>query len=1124
MNLEEEAPSPEDYILPYTDLSCLDDIFILKHSAEHIETDARLFFELQPSSIHINAASFTHPSPHTDFREVTVIRRLNTLVLTCACETPRVKMCKHQAQVLYNISRRPELRIFFDEQLRHQKMLLMARDYGLEKEPYLDRFFDISYLNKSISITPKTRELLAVTTESTQTLKAALLPAQQQVLPATTGNTDRQVPVIIFSEHKYYKQYKVMLYNAVLTGTGKVRSLLQLIDPSGKIWEAQDPQVIKFYSALSKFQHSYEEQYEDATITGLKALIKNPLDLPAFLHDPEVSGNLNSTSLVPVNFDTLNLDLQLSIDLRNDFYELSGQLSINESSYPLQTLRLQHYYFIHYHNTLHLVDNIAFLKVIDFLRKNNNKVIVHASRFELLRQEVLTPLEHKVSINYSYLKPASKAQLEEFSIAETNQLILYLSDSLDHVLITPVIKYGPIEVPVLSRLKIYAHDQNGTEFVVERNTALEARFMGILLLQCPAFNDQLHGDYFYLPKATFLDEGWFLDAFETWRQHDITVLGFNELKDNRKNPYRASVSVAVNSGLDWFETSIAVQYGPQKASLKHLHKAIRSKSRFVQLDDGTLGLLPAEWLDRMAGWFQAGTVEEELVLIPKISFNIIQELFEQDVLGKELKAELNHYQKAFSGNHQVEPVAVPPALNGVLRDYQHEGLNWLCFLDRFHFGACLADDMGLGKTLQIIAFILCQRSKSAHNTNLVIVPTTLIFNWQAELQKFAPSIKVLTIYGADRIKNSKTFDDYEVILTSYGTLLSDIRLWKQYRFNYIILDESQNIKNPESQRYKAVKLLQSRNRIILTGTPIENNTYDLYAQLSFACPGLLGSKQHFKEQYAIPIDKFKLTQKARELQQKISPFILRRTKKQVAKELPEKTEMILYCEMSEEQQQVYDYYRKEYRDFLLSKQDDELMKYSMHVLKGLTLLRQICDSPALLKDKLVTGSASSKMDTLMEEIESKAGQHKILIFSQFVSMLDLIRTQLDARNINYQYLTGQTKNREEQVAAFQGNSEVRVFLISLKAGGTGLNLTEADYVYIVDPWWNPAVENQAIDRCYRIGQQKKVVAVRLICPGTIEEKILKLQETKKELVGDLVKTDGAFLKRLDKADLVALFS
>jgi SNF2 family DNA or RNA helicase len=294
--------------------------------------------------------------------------------------------------------------------------------------------------------------------------------------------------------------------------------------------------------------------------------------------------------------------------------------------------------------------------------------------------------------------------------------------------------------------------------------------------------------------------------------------------------------------------------------------------------------------------------------------------------------------------------------------------------------------------------------------------------------------------------------------------------------------------------------------------------------LSFACPGLLGSKQYFKDVYSNPIDTFKVSKRTRELQQKIKPFLLRRTKQQVAQELPTKTEMILYCEMEAEQRSIYDAHEKEFREYISATTNDELKKTPMNVLKGLTRLRQICNAPSLMQSDNITETASAKLKVLIEEISGKSKQHKILVFSQFVSMLDLIKKELSERKISFQYLTGQTRNRASAIDSFQNDDDVRVFLISLKAGGTGLNLTQADYVYLVDPWWNPAVENQAIDRVHRIGQDKHVIAVRLICPNTVEDKILKLQQSKRTLTDDLIKTEGNTGLGFKKEELLGLLN
>jgi SNF2 family DNA or RNA helicase len=510
-----------------------------------------------------------------------------------------------------------------------------------------------------------------------------------------------------------------------------------------------------------------------------------------------------------------------------------------------------------------------------------------------------------------------------------------------------------------------------------------------------------------------------------------------------------------------------------------------------------------------------------MITIPKVNYSEVEDLFEKDILSDEVQQEIDLLKEEFSAGYQIPKVKVPKSLNAELRTYQHEGLNWLCFLDKHNFGGCLADDMGLGKTLQIIAFILSQREKYPNQTNLIVMPTSIMFNWEEEIQKFAPSIKIWKHYGSDRNKHTDGFEDYEVILTTYGIMLSDIRFLKKFRFNYIFLDESQAIKNPNSERYKAARLLNARNRIVLTGTPVENNTFDLYGQLSFASPGLLGSKQFFKDTYALPIDKFDYSKRANGLQEKIKPFVLRRTKKQVATELPEKTEMVIYCEMNAEQRRIYETYETEIREFISAKDEDEIQKNSMHVLTGLTKLRQICNSPVLLKEGHAAENAV-KIEVILEQIENKSKEHKILIFSQFVGMLDLIKAELENREIPFEYLTGQSKDRGEKVHNFQSNDDVRVFLISLKAGGVGLNLTEADYVYLIDPWWNPAAENQAIDRAYRIGQNKHVVAVRMICSDTIEEKIMKLQMKKRKLAQDLIQTDASFFGSLSKDDLLEI--
>ena len=1096
--------------------------FILAHCAEKPDTSISHFYDIQPEFIEINSGIFSNPYSKTNFPKVTVQYKESRMVLNCECKTPKRKLCDHQAQVLYNVTERTELRIFFDVSLRNGKIKETATEYGLENETGLNKYFQLRYEDRVLKITPVMENLLRVNEAGNKYLSEQLLPLEQSPLAKHDSNTLSNKTVLVFSQHKYYKHLQVDLYEAETNKAGKLKSLVHTIDPLSLVWRATDLEASKFYTAISAFQNNYSKNLSAADIQALVNIVRNPVSLEVFYHNKDASINILPQSLVPVQLHNPGMDCRLHVRQADNFYELSGQLMMNDKLYPMKKLLIRDGYFIQLSGAFYLMDDLDMIRVINFFSKHHSAIIIHASKFEEFRKNILGKLENKILISYAWVAPANKEQLEETSFDQAIEKIIYLSDAGNQISITPVMRYGEIEIPVLSKKQLYGIDRNGKQFLLERNSEAEIEFTALLLKQHPDFGEQLHMGYFYLTKNDFLEESWFLEAFDVWQKNGVTVFGFDEVNKKRLNPHKAKVNIKVNSGLDWFDTDIDVRFGKQKATLRQLQKSIKHRSKFVQLDDGTQGIIPAEWILKFADYFQMGEVQEDIIRTARINFSGINEMYEPEMLSDAVKKQLELYHSKLHNFESIQPVNVPADLHAQLRTYQHEGLNWLNFLDDFGFGGCLADDMGLGKTIQVIAFMLLLRNKHGHQTHLVAVPTSIIFNWQDEVEKFAPSLKILTLHGNNRVKNNNEFKLYDIILTSYGTLIADIHFLKTFHFNYIFLDESQAIKNPDSQRYKTACMLRSNNKIVLTGTPIENNSFDLFGQFSFACPGLLGNKQYFRDIYSIPIDKFSDSKRAIELQKKIHPFILRRTKRQVATELPDKTEMIIYCEMGTEQRKVYDAYEHEFRNYLLHKREEDLSQDSMNVLQGLTKLRQICDSPVLLKDNVFYGDTSSKIEVLMEQIESKYNQHKVLVFSQFVSMLELIKSKLVQKNIPFELLTGQTKNRGEVVNTFQNDESVRVFLVSLKAGGTGLNLTEADYVYLVDPWWNPAAENQAIDRSYRIGQKKNVVAVRLICPDTIEEKIVKLQASKNELIGDLVKTDKLALKNLSKTDLLAL--
>jgi SNF2 family DNA or RNA helicase len=1110
------APSGREYIIPCS-FSQLNEGMIAQHAADGA---GNVLYKLTPDSLQLNEARFVITS---NLGEVTVeVQQQNhQMQLNCNCGQVENKLCSHQIQALYTLIYQIEYRQFFDNELRRQRLVKLAADYGLEHEAEPDRFFELLYENGKVTAQPRQTALLPVTRMSIAAIRELLLQPEGPKVADTEAELKQ---CLVIKQHKYYKQLILELYDAVFSKEGRVKNPLMPVNALEQVWESEDSSEIKFLTAVARFQNNMDGKVTASGLNSLKAAIANPLNLPCYLHRPEVSDKVVSAALTPVQLSKIENRISLNINQDGQFYSVSGSLKIGDDYHELAQLKVRFGYFIELNNTLYLAKDMPMLGAIQFFNRRGAHVLVHQSRFEQFRAQVLSGLEERTAVTYHHIPEATPQQITQNGFNKTAEKIIYLSDFGRHVMIVPVMRYGEIEIPIRTQKPIHGIDAAGNYFTVRRDTDAELQFTALLLKQHPYFEEQLTDDlqYFYLHKRRFLDENWFLNAFEEWFANDITILGFNELSGNKLNPHKIKIDVKVLSGINWFNTVINARFGKRKVSLKHLHKAIRNKTKFVQLDDGTLGILPKEWVEQFSNYFNAGEIiSDDTLQTAKTNYTAITDWYDDGMLDEEVKQELKTYRKKLAAFDFNQMIAVPPGLKTELRHYQHEGLNWLNFLDDLNFGGCLADDMGLGKTIQIIAFILLQRQKVSCNNNLLVVPTSLIFNWQAEIQRFAPSIKVHTIYGAERIKSAEHLENYELVITSYGTLLADISYLKEHQFNYVFLDESQNIKNPGSQRYKAVRLLQSRNKIAITGTPIENNTFDLFSQLSFACPGLLGSRQYFKDIYSQPIDKFKVSKRTAELQQKIRPFILRRTKDEVATELPEKTEMILYCAMQDEQRKVYDAYEKEFREFISATTQEELPKKSMYVLKGLTRLRQICDSPLLIKGEKLPGKVSAKIDTLMEQIQSKSHQHKILVFSQFVGMLNLIGEELKKQNIHYTILTGSTRNREAVVNDFQENDEVRVFLVSLKAGGAGLNLIAADYVYLMEPWWNPAIENQAIDRIYRIGQKKNVVAVRLICPDTVEEKMMVLQQSKKEL-SDLLISSGNPLGKLSQSDLLSL--
>lgn len=583
---------------------------------------------------------------------------------------------------------------------------------------------------------------------------------------------------------------------------------------------------------------------------------------------------------------------------------------------------------------------------------------------------------------------------------------------------------------------------------------------------------------------------------------------------------KSSINLEVKEKNDWFDVYAKVKFGDYEIPFLQLRKYIVAGKREFLLPNKETAVIPEEWLTKYSELFSFSEEDDQgNLILQKHHLSLVQEVSEN---GGTVR--IDEKLQGLRDFESIEDFELPKGFKGELRPYQKAGYNWMHFLHSFKFGGCLADDMGLGKTVQTLAFLQYQKEQGAKNASLLIMPTSLVYNWESEAKKFTPDLKVLVYTGTKRIKNSKQFQSYDVVITSYGTARIDIELLKEYYFNYVILDESQIIKNPTSGISKAVKMLNSAFKLILTGTPVENSTMDLWSQMSFINQGLLGSQKFFKDNFLLPIEKHQNEGKMQKLHTIIKPFILRRQKSQVLTELPEKIEQVMYSEMTADQSKEYETVKSFFRNKILDEMDGEgASKSKMTLLQGLTKLRQIANHPKLAEPDY--SSDSGKFDDVLRQLESTTAEnHKVLIFSQFVKHLGLFREYLDKKGVKYAYLDGATKSRQEQVEFFQNNDEIQLFLISLKAGGLGLNLTEADYVFILDPWWNPAIEAQAVDRAHRMGQKNTVHTYKFITKDTVEEKILQLQERKKKLADNLISTEDSFVKSLSQDDIRELLA
>jgi superfamily II DNA or RNA helicase len=670
---------------------------------------------------------------------------------------------------------------------------------------------------------------------------------------------------------------------------------------------------------------------------------------------------------------------------------------------------------------------------------------------------------------------------------------------------SPVFEYGTVSVAAMQS-KTARLDPSSGDLLVrrvneERDAIEELRAVGFEDVRNDPGQMRLHQSKLHPAVITLNHRGWRVEA------------------DGALFRTRAKIDIRVSSGIDWFELDGAVDFDGKTVAFPRVLQAMSRGDKSITLDDGSIGILPEEWLERYGVIAKLGAKSNGVLKFGKAQVGLLDAMLATmpEATVDDVFDSARRQLQEFSG---VQSAEAPEGFVGELRPYQKDGLGWLGFLQKFGFGGCLADDMGLGKTIQVLALLESERARQC-GPSLVVAPRSLVFNWIEEAKRFTPQLRVLDQSGAARSRTIEGWKDFDLVLTTYGTLRRDVQQYQDIEFNYAILDEAQAIKNASTDSAKAARLIRAKHRLALSGTPVENHIGELWSIFEYLNPGMLGSSGAFKSL----IGRETAPESRKILAHALRPFILRRTKSQVARDLPAKTEQTIYCDLDGPQRKLYDELRDYYRAHLLKQVDDVgLNKSKMMVLESLLRLRQTACHPALVDEKH-SKIESAKINTLLEQLDDVLQEgHKALVFSQFTSFLSLVKKRLDEKKVVYEYLDGQTRDRQSRVKRFQSDEECKLFLISLKAGGTGLNLTAADYVFLLDPWWNPAVEAQAIDRTHRIGQVRKVFAYRIIARGTVEERVLELQKTKRDLADAIVNADNSLISSLKREDLELLLS
>lgn len=1063
----------------------------------------------------------------------------------CTCDETEHAICKHKtALFLYLLNTQGP---YYFDTLRNwdkeKNKLLSLYGYSLNDE--LEGKFAFSYMEG--------KPFLRVLDPSIKRVDSAANSRQQAPPPPpdTTATVITQRLGVVFNGNEsLYPFFRIDLVSGEVndeqTGFVSLVSKLDLTkyvdfyqykeadrDLITPIRKVQGMEVSKFLSKNSPFAGIWEnithDENESALPTETKELMLEYLHPKLAKLFPQIAAH-GLLFLLPnrQQFKTKNLQLvQLAGERLQpvfkthaaaDYVEVTCHVSIEGEMVNVADNQWDSSLLFLKNNVLFLFENPQDALHVELFRENG-RIRIPASQWDTYLQDYLLPLSKQYQI-----------QFDTSLLAEVDDIVpecrVFLKEVGETFIIQPGFAYHGQEVEWNDDNRITMQEGNKV-LIIHRNKEAEQQFVEKLSGLHTNFSQPTNNNYFFLKAKDALKNNWFFLFFDALKEMNVRVFGFENLKNFKFSAHKPVTNLQISSGIDWFDAQIEVVYGDQKVSIRDIKQALASKQNYVQLADGSLGLLPEEWLKKYSLLFKIGEEKDKGALkLSKYNFSVIDELFEF-IDDDAILMELEQKRRKLLQFDEIRNIALPDNLRATLRPYQESGFQWLNYLDEVKWGGILADDMGLGKTIQALTFIQHYKNKNGKCLALVVCPTTLIYNWENEIRKFTPTITYHIHHGPARLKSIEELQKFDILITTYGTLRSDVQTLMKMELDYVVLDESQAIKNPQSKVTKAAQLLNTRNKLALSGTPMQNNTFDIYAQMNFLNPGMLGSVDFFRNEFATPIDKFQDEERKDHLRKLIYPFILRRTKEQVAKELPEKIETVIFCEMDAEQRHIYDAYRNSYRSRILGVIEDQGMERSqLTILQGLMKLRQICDSPAILNEAEQYPNHSVKLHELTREMSENISNHKVLVFSQFLGMLGLIREKLQHMKIPFEYFDGSTSatERERAIQNFQQNEDCRVFLISLKAGGVGLNLTAADYVYIVDPWWNPAVEQQAIDRTHRIGQTKNIFAYRMICKDTVEEKILQLQERKKSLVKEIIADDTGFVKKLTKEDVLYLFS